>query len=201
MMEHKPTLATILKIFGMLAAAYAAGFSSYEGLLRLASGKSLFSIEQAEDVPISRAVMAANIPMYWMDTNLNVIDVNDAFLDLYSLNRDGVQGKNLEHLIEHGSQYVPEKWRDCFLKQQREMLQKARVGNLPKAEAIVPLDRSSSVNPDISGKYVVWLRADRLYSKNDKFLGVWVIGRKRKVDSWDDGEIRILNRQCGLSDL
>lgn len=194
-MEHTPTV----KLLGIIAVAFATGFGAYEAIVRATNGKSLFSglASQSLNVAIRRVVDESNLPMYLIDRNLTVQGMNEAAGALLSLEPGKTNGKSIGFLIRHIARNVPEKWRSCFLEEQKELQELVEAGKLPEAEATVPVDLRHSPIPRIRARYILWIRAESLYgSQDDGPLGSLVFMRARKVPDWNDSELVALTTRC-----
>lgn len=194
-MELTPTI----KQLAIAATIFSAGFLSYEAILRATNGNSLFTISDQNgfEISIIRVIEKSRLPMYLIAKDLTISKMNRAALDFLSLEPKSIEGKSMETLIDHISLIVPDKWRNCFLAEQQEMMKLVRTGRLPEAEVLIPVDLNSSVNPDNRGKYILWVRAERLFLKEGKEpIGSLALVRIREIDDWKDSEIDALTRRC-----
>lgn len=142
-------------------------------------------------------IAESNLPMYFISPKQTIHYMNDAARTLLSLEPSAIENKDIQVLIDHVAKLVPKEWQECFRRQQDAMVQLARQGKFPEAQATVPVDLIKSFNSKIRGKYLLWVHADRMFAESsEETVGSLVVVRARKVDEWGGDEINALTKAC-----
>lgn len=161
----------VLSVLSLLLAGFLAGLATYKFLLGFPYWNNKIYRKNETLINAIDLVDSSSLPIYIADKDLKIIHCNDAYLRFFSTERDEVVNRLVGDLARESKALVHNSDLARYDKEQKALEKRAKLGNLPEADAHYVFDMRSHPSPNYQNLYNVSIHFDKIYSKKDrKFL-------------------------------